>query len=194
MGTFYLTMKHEEMPADRFTPTFASEADALLAYWSGQLDIHEPIKVRLPKDGDGEELEIIEITVGRLIFNSILPPNLRYIDKEVDKKTMQRLVTDCYEKNGHERTVIFLDDIKDLGFRYATFAGMTISMTDTYIPSLRDEIVDRTQASVARKNRDYTAVRLLVRTKTAGAGAVDTCGGESRTRCWVGWTRYPIRL
>ena len=165
LGSFYMTMKGEE---DEHSPrkerrVFADEEDAMLAYRNGSLDIHEPIKVRLPKpvtDGDGaaadgQELELREITVGRLIFNSVLPPNMRYVDQAIDKKTMSKLVTECYEKNGHERTVQLLDDLKELGFRYATFAGITISMTDMDIPSKRDEIVERTQQEVARKNRDY---------------------------------------
>ena len=157
LGSFYLTMKHKDMPAHFKPKIFASEEDALMAYRDEKvgLDIHEPIRVRLPKEPASKELELREITVGRLIFNNILPENMRYLDKEVDKKTMQKLVTDCYAKCGHERTIQLLDDLKDIGFRYATFAGMTISMTDMDIPSRRDEIVERTQAAVTRKNRDY---------------------------------------
>jgi len=158
LGAFYLTMKHKDLPEDFMPKVFASEEDALMAYRDEKcnLDIHEPIKVRLPKEPGSKELELREITVGRLIFNSILPPNMRYIDKEIDKKTMASLVTTCYETNGHERTIQLLDDIKELGFRYSTFAGITISMTDMDIPSKRDEIVEATQTAVARKNRDYS--------------------------------------
>jgi DNA-directed RNA polymerase subunit beta' len=156
LGSFYLTMKHEDTPEEQVLHTFSDQEDAILAYSNGQVDIHEPIRVRLPKSPDSDELEMRELTVGRLIFNNVLPPNMRYIDKEIDKKTMAKLVNDCYEKNGHERTVKLLDDLKELGFRYATFSGITISMTDMDIPSKRDDIVDRTQTSVARKNRDYT--------------------------------------
>ena len=156
LGSFYLTMKAEDTAEDRPLRTFSDEEDALLAYRNGQVDVHEPIKIRLPKSWDTDELELRELTVGRLIFNNILPPNMRYIDREIDKKMMAKLVVDCYEKNGHERTVKLLDDLKDIGFRYATFSGISISMTDMDIPSKRDEIVERTQTAVARKNRDYT--------------------------------------
>ncbi len=158
LGSFYLTMKNKDLPEDFEFKIFGSDEEALMAYRHEEtnMDIHEPIKVRLPISHDSNELELREITIGRMIFNNILPPNMRYIDKEIDKKTMQKLVTDCYETNGHERTVQLLDDLKDLGFRYATFAGMTISMTDMDIPSERDAILERTQASVTRKNRDYT--------------------------------------
>jgi len=155
LGSFYLTMKNDDLPEGFEPKVFASAEDALMAYRSGGLDIHEPIKARLPKLDGTEDVEMREITVGRLIFNDILPENMRYIDREIDKKTMSRLVTDCYARNGHERTVKFLDDIKELGFRYSTFAGITISMTDMDIPSKRDEIVEKTQDDVVRKNREY---------------------------------------
>ncbi len=154
LGSFYLTMK-KEMPEDYVPSTFSNQEDALLAYHNGQLDIHEPIRVRLPNDGANGELEMREITVGRLILNSILPENMRYLDREIDKKTMSRLVSDCYKLNGHERTVQLLDDLKEIGFRYSTFSGITISMTDMDIPSKRDEIVETTQQAVTRKNREY---------------------------------------
>ncbi len=154
LGSFYLTMK-ADMPEGFEPSVFASAEDALLAYRSGQLDIHEPIRVRLPKSVEDETLALRELTVGRLIFNEILPPNMRFKDQEIDKKTMARLVTECMERNGHERTVRLLDDLKDIGFRYATFSGITISMTDMDIPSKRDEIVERTQQEVTRKNREY---------------------------------------
>ena len=156
LGSFYLTMKREDLAADYQPRIFANEEDALLAYRNAQLDIHEPISVRLPKSPESDELELREITVGRLIFNNVLPLNMRYIDQEVGKKMMARLVTDCYEMNGHERTVQLLDDLKEIGFRYATFAGVTIAMTDMDIPSKRDEIVEHTQEEVLKKNRAYT--------------------------------------
>ena len=153
LGAFYLTMKPEKNPEHLYA--FADTEDALTAYRNGQLDIHQPIKVRLPKAPGSKELELREITVGRLIFNNILPENMRYIDKEIDKKSMGKLISDCYDKNGHEKTVKLLDDIKSLGYRYATFAGISISMTDMDIKSERDAIVERTTTAVARKNRDY---------------------------------------
>lgn len=154
LGSFYLTMKGE-VPKDFKPSVFADDEDALTAYRNGQLDIHQPIRVRLPIAPGSEEKALREITVGRLIFNNVIPENMRYIDEPIGKKMMSRLVTECYEKNGHERTVRLLDELKELGFRYSTFAGITISMTDMDIPSKRDEIVERTQDEVVKKNRAY---------------------------------------
>jgi len=155
LGSYYMTMKREDLPPDFKPKQFADEEDALLAYRSGLVDLHDPIHVRLPVSPDSDQLEMREITVGRLLFNNVLPRNMRYIDKPIDKKTMAWLVTECYDRNGHERTVQLLDDLKEIGFRYSTFAGITISMTDMDIPSKRDEIVERTQEEVQKKNRAY---------------------------------------
>jgi len=155
LGSFYLTMKNEDWPDDRKPRVFANQEDALMAYRDGQVDVHEPIEVRLRVGDDADGRQRIVMTVGRLIFNSILPMNMRYLDAAIDKKMMARIVSECYEKNGHERTVKLLDDIKELGFRYATFSGITISMTDMDIPSKRDEIVESTTEEVIKKNRAY---------------------------------------
>ncbi len=156
LGSFYMTMK-KDMP-EGFKPQVFGSAEEALAVYSNPIaksDLHEPILVRLPKEPGSEETELREITVGRLMFNNILPENMRYIDRPIDKKTMAWLVTECYEKNGHERTVQLLDQLKEIGFRYSTAAGMTISMTDMDIASERDQIVERTQEEVAKKNRAY---------------------------------------
>ncbi|MFQ3548261.1 MAG: DNA-directed RNA polymerase subunit beta' [Armatimonadota bacterium] len=157
LGSFYLTMAREgyDQIDEESIKIFSNEEDALLAYRSGLLDIHEPIKVRLKKSHDSDEMELRKITVGRLIFNSILPENMRYIDEAVGKKKMSKLVAECFEKNGHQRTVQFLDDVKELGFRYSTFAGITISMTDLEVPSRRDEIVSETEKEVEKRNKAY---------------------------------------
>ena len=96
---------------------------------------------------------------------------MRYIDKEIDKKTMAWLVTECYEKNGHERTVKLLMTSRTSASGTRHSPGMTISMTDMDIPSKRDEIVEATQASVARKNREYTQ-------------RSDHCRPNESSRCW----------
>ena len=91
LGSFYLTMKSEDMPEDFEPQMFANEEDALLAYRE------RPARPARADQGagcrsrtDSDELEMREITVGRLIFNNVLPPNMRYIDKEIDKKTMSQ--------------------------------------------------------------------------------------------------------
>src|SRR5581483_11277485 len=188
LGAYYLTMMRElgegEEPR-RYV--FASPEEAMLAYDMGELELHEPISVRLPHrlstDLDAEvRPEIIGYrnghgngdlprtrdgkvdtsrytTVGRLIFNQILPDRLKYTDKyllrTINRKAVADVVSDVYETHGKERCIQFLDDLKDLGFKYATRGGVTIAMTDMDIPGKRDEIIHKAEEDVARTNRNY---------------------------------------
>lgn len=159
---------------------FANSADAILAYQNGNVDLHEMVAVRLNIDGF---VSLRNITVGRLIFNNILPENMGYIgtpylkgndlkydpakrlvldpknepnEKDaIGKKWAGKLITECHERNGHDATVKFLDDMKALGYRYATFAGMSIAITDMDITSDREKIINETEASVEKINRNY---------------------------------------
>ena len=147
LGCYYLTQKRES--ASGATKHFPNPADAQLAYDMRKLDLHADIRVRV----DGA---LIDTTVGRLIFNEALPPKLRYVDRVVDEKEMGRLVRQCYRHYGTARTVQLVDDLKELGFRYATIAGITISMTDMDIPrARREDILARTEAAVHRVNENY---------------------------------------
>jgi DNA-directed RNA polymerase subunit beta' len=147
LGCYYLTQKHTGAPGSG--RTFAGPPEAILAYHSGKLDLHADIRVRL-------EGMLVETTVGRLIFNEVLPPKLRQVDRLISQDELFRLVTDCYDHYGIARTVRLLDDLKDLGFRFATSAGVTISITDMDIPrARRGEIIARTEEQVRRTNLNY---------------------------------------
>ncbi len=131
---------------------FANPEEAILAWEFGNVDMHAPIKVRV----NGEQ--IIDTTVGRLLFSSILPEEMRWWDlekPEIDKKILRQLIKECYKKYGEERTAQFLDDMKDLGFRIATKAGISFSVNDLYMPSNRDEIVKETEKEVEKINRAF---------------------------------------
>jgi len=151
LGAYYLTQK-KDIPEDYEIPVFSNPAEATLAYNNGLLDLHDVIKVRIEVNGTRE---MRETTVGRLIFNQVLPEGMQYLDAEIDKKAMSSLVSECHAKYGADRTIQLLDDLKNLGFRYSTFGGITISMTDMDIPGKRDVIVSQTEEKVAKLNRYY---------------------------------------
>jgi DNA-directed RNA polymerase subunit beta' len=162
LGCYYLTQKR--VGARGSGKVFANSQEATLAYDSGHVDLHADIRVRA-------ENAMLNTTVGRLIFNQILPPKLRYLDRVVDKSELDRIISDCYSHYGSNRTVKLLDDMKELGFRYSTTAGITLSMTDMDIPgSRRDEIVHKTEEQVRRTNDHYS--RGLI---TAGERADRVC-------------------
>jgi len=113
----------------------------------GVLDLHADIKVRI----DGA---LVNTTVGRIVFNELLPPKLRFMDRVIDDKELGKVVRECYRHYGSARTVQLVDDLKELGFRYATIAGITISMADMDVPKARRaEIIARTETEVQKIKR-----------------------------------------
>jgi DNA-directed RNA polymerase subunit beta' len=162
LGCYYLTLA-KDMPL--LEGVVYRPKEAILAYEMGNLDLHQLITVRVPivdpkAQGDGQfsSGRQFQTTVGRLIFNNILPENMRYVgdaNRELDKSTISRLISRCYEMNGHPPTVKLLDDIKDIGFRFATLAGISIASADMNIRAGREEIIRRTEDAVARINQQY---------------------------------------
>ncbi|MBC7238344.1 MAG: DNA-directed RNA polymerase subunit beta', partial [Chloroflexi bacterium] len=131
---------------------YANVEEAILSWEFGQVDMHAPIKVRIP---DGR---IIDITVGRLLWSQILPEDMRWWDlskPEIDKKMLRNLIKECYKKYGEERTAQFLDDMKELGFRISTKAGVSFSVSDLNMPSNREEIIKKTEEEVERINKAF---------------------------------------
>jgi DNA-directed RNA polymerase subunit beta' len=160
LGSYYLTtMREGEQPGDE---VFGSPEEAMLAYDLGRIGLHDPIIVRIERNG-----EVIRAgadpgqrtSVGRLLMNQILPEGLKYTDRylyrTINKKGIAEMVAEVYAKHGKETTIAFLDELKALGFRHATMSGVTISMTDMDIPAKREEVLKTTEAAVAKLNRDY---------------------------------------
>jgi DNA-directed RNA polymerase subunit beta' len=102
---------------------FASEIDARQAYDAGVIDLQEKIRVRLGG-------KLVETTVGRIIFNEIVPAKLGFVNKQTDKGTLKGLVKDVMHKYGRKKAVEFLDEIKDLALKYITFSGISWGMDD----------------------------------------------------------------
>jgi DNA-directed RNA polymerase beta' subunit len=147
LGCYYLTQKR--VGAKGSQKEFSNATDARLAYEVRKLDLHADIRVRT----DGE---LLNTTVGRLIFNDVLPPKLRYVDHVVDDKELGRIVRECYRAYGTARTVQLVDELKELGFRFATTAGITISMADMVVPrARREDIIARTEEAVRKVNESF---------------------------------------
>ncbi|RYZ79677.1 MAG: hypothetical protein EOP06_26745, partial [Proteobacteria bacterium] len=119
--------------------------------------LHALICVRHPKGTIIEEGHAPRLvtTIGRLLFNEILPEPVQFANVLADKKTISGLVMKTYETMGNEACVKLLDDVKNLGFRYATKSGMSISMGDFRVESKREDIIARTELTVKRVNDAY---------------------------------------
>ncbi|HHW54492.1 MAG: DNA-directed RNA polymerase subunit beta' [bacterium] len=146
LGCYYLTMAREGLKGEG--RVFSSPEEAILAYENGALHLQAPIKVR--RDG-----EIQETTVGRIIFNEAIPEGMPRIERIADKKILGDLIAQCYRTYGVARTAKLIDDIKALGFRYATQAGITISIADIKIPQAKADILREAEDEVALLEKQY---------------------------------------
>jgi len=146
LGIYYLTMiKNGEKGEGK---AFISSSEVIKAYETGKVNLHARIKLR--KDG-----ELIETSVGRVIFNEALPEGMNYINKQVDKSIIDEIVADLQETFGNYETAKALDNIKFLGFDYATRSGITIAVTDAAIPEEKAEILARADEEVRNIEQHY---------------------------------------
>ncbi len=123
---------------------FASPDEALLAYDAEYISLHDPILVKLdPSSGD-----LTLTTVGRIIFNTIVPEKLRDYSKKFTKKAIKKLIYDCFHEYGIDRTADLLDDMMTLGFHYATQSGLTISIKDIVVYPKKDKVIAAAQKKV----------------------------------------------
>jgi DNA-directed RNA polymerase subunit beta' len=167
LGCFYLTMlrRHEKNPnlmeedeIKHLPHRYGSVDEAIRAHDMGLTSFQEVIAVRHPESKfkkEGAEIGWLATTPGRLIFNEIVPDSLGFINENVDKKMIGQLIVRCHETEGNEATVLLLDAIKDIGFKYATKSGISMALGDINVTSKREEILERTEAQVNRVNSTY---------------------------------------
>ncbi len=98
---------------------------------------------------------MLRTTVGRIIFNRSLPEELWFVNEAQDRKAVDKIIERCYKHLGRERTAVVVDNIKDLGFKYATFSGITIAVSDIHVPDQKPEILDKTNTEVDRTEQQY---------------------------------------
>ncbi|MCG2712161.1 MAG: DNA-directed RNA polymerase subunit beta', partial [Candidatus Omnitrophica bacterium] len=144
LGCYYLTTVGPRDPALRKEDlrVYADMDEALTAHQCLEAAIHQRCRLR---NGN----EFIETTIGRIIFNQLIPPGFGFVNEQMDKSKLSKIITDCYKKFGHHRTVILLDELKAIGFEYATLGGVSISMHDLKIPEGKTKIIEQSHAEVA---------------------------------------------
>ena len=124
-------------------------------YGLNLVKLHTPILLGNFYDNRGPQEKLEPTTIGRAIFNRILPDELRFVQETLGKKGLQNLVARAYQKIGSDRTTEVVDSIKDYGFHYATVSGTTIAVSDLTIPEERGEILAQAEATVTRAERDF---------------------------------------
>ncbi|MFN4223513.1 MAG: DNA-directed RNA polymerase subunit beta' [Fervidobacterium nodosum] len=150
-GVYYLTMvdkNYDKVEPENIKWKFASPEEAELAYEFGFIKLHEPIIVKIND-------KPIKTTFGRVIFNSILPEELRDYNKTFGKNGIKDVVYKTFKTHGIDRTADLLDNIKDLGFHYATISGLTISLKDFMISPKKNEIITNAMKKIEYIERLY---------------------------------------
>ena len=168
LGIYYLTQEREGAKGEG--KCFKSINEAITAYENGYVTLHSKIKVRrtgINEEGV-EESRMIESTLGRFIFNEIIPQDLGYVDRtnpdnflklEIDelvgKKQLKKLLEKCINVHGATKTSETLDFIKALGYKYSTRAAMTVSISDMTVPEAKVQILADAEKTVDRIGRNF---------------------------------------
>ncbi len=130
---------------------FSSAQEALIAYDHGVVGLHSPVKVRI--NGD-----MIETTVGRVMFNDVIPEKARYnryYNELMTNKRLQAIVAEVYRALDFDETALFLDNLKQLGFKAATQGGLSISLSDVDVPPEKNELIETAQHRVDEIQEQY---------------------------------------
>ncbi|MBD3308803.1 DNA-directed RNA polymerase subunit beta' [candidate division KSB3 bacterium] len=143
---------------------FASASEVIIAYNDKRVSLLEPIRLRLVSQrtsGDGTnensapQSRMIDTTVGRVIFNQMLPDDYPFINKQMDKKSLSRIITDIHLQYGNELTVEILDKLKELGFKYSTMSGLSIGIDDMQVPQRKLDLIQQAQEEVNQVYQQY---------------------------------------
>ena len=167
LGAYYLTLQKEDDTGQG--KCFRNFDEALMAYNEKDISLHAKIKVRFSKlIGESQHSEIIETTVGRLIFNSAIPQDLGYVDRslkenllkpEIDfivgKKQISDIIDRCIKVHGTTATAEVLDKIKSLGFKYSTRGAITVSVSDAVIPPQKQELLEAAENNIEKITKQY---------------------------------------
>ncbi len=164
LGCYYLTQDRPGMRGEG--RTFTDTTEALLAYQHGVIELQALIKVRL---GDADVYDVpppakatahangklVETTVGRVILNDALPERLRFKNYPMKKENLKQIIGECFKEYGRAKTAELADEIKRLGFSYATKAGTTIAISDVRVPAGKQEELARADAKIAELEEQF---------------------------------------
>ncbi len=163
LGLYYMTRELINQPGEGMI--FADTDEVQRAYDNKQVTLQAKVKVRLTSttvDDDGEEhktTKIVDTTVGRSLLDKIMPKNLdfEHINVVLSKKNISKLLNTCYHQLGVKDTVIFADQLMYTGFRYATYAGMSIGVDDLIIPDEKKVILEESEKEVLAIQSQYSS-------------------------------------
>ncbi|PJC47207.1 MAG: DNA-directed RNA polymerase subunit beta', partial [Candidatus Omnitrophica bacterium CG_4_9_14_0_2_um_filter_42_8] len=146
LGSYYLTQERSKLKGEG--RVFADKSAAEFAFYDREIELHAKIKVRINN-------EMISTTAGRVLFNSILPKGMPFVNDALEKAKLSKVVANCYKLFGHDATVKVLDDIKSIGFEHATLAGISISVDDLAIPEDKKKVIANSKKEVNAVEDQY---------------------------------------
>jgi len=162
LGCFYLTAEpRTPAPANPSSlKLFGNKTEVIFAFSDNAVTTHERIRMANPDLGKKTEFgdatrKVIETTVGRVLFSEIWPDELGFPNKSVKKSELGDMIWRCYKAAGHEKTVIMLDKLKEVGFREATKAGVSIGIDDMIIPKEKTQEIDNAQKQIREVEKQY---------------------------------------
>ncbi|HEY1074603.1 MAG TPA: DNA-directed RNA polymerase subunit beta' [Patescibacteria group bacterium] len=169
-GCYYLTQLETGRVGEG--KIFASTDEALMAWQRGIVHLRAPIKVKVKAD-------VVETSMGRLIFNEALPEELPYVNDTMDAKKLKKLIANVYRNLGQAKTAALVDELKNLGFKFAELSGMTISISDIVIPQAKPQLIadaEKQQAQITQRYRRglITARERIMATLTLWQSLRDT--------------------
>ncbi|MBQ6834536.1 MAG: DNA-directed RNA polymerase subunit beta', partial [Lachnospiraceae bacterium] len=168
LGIYYLTQERPGALGEG--KYFKNKNEAILAYENGAVTLHSRIKVRVTKtQADGTEISgVVETTVGRILFNEIIPQDLGFVDRsipgnelkmEIDflvkKKQLKQILEKVINTHGAMQTAITLDDIKAIGYKFSTRAAMTVSVSDMTVPASKKQLLADAEATVDKIAKNF---------------------------------------
>jgi DNA-directed RNA polymerase subunit beta' len=152
-GCYYLTSIHNGATGEN--KIFSSESETMLAYDHGVIDLRAKIKVHLTKKPANGEDKLVETTIGRIIFNHALPEAHIFINKTLNQTDLRNIEAEILHNYGEDRTVEFLDAIKEYGFHYATVSGVSWGMNDLRIPIEKNELIAEAEKIIEENKSLY---------------------------------------
>ena len=161
LGLYYMT-KERRSTKDEIVRgegmTFYSPEELIIAYNEGILDLHALIKIKIvDPDGTGDlnDVQIVNTSVGRVIFNQVVPSEYGYINELLTKKSLRDIIGSLLKKVGNHKTSKFLDDIKNLGYRMAYDGGLSFNLGDILIPKVKEEMIIKANNDVDEVRSNY---------------------------------------
>jgi DNA-directed RNA polymerase subunit beta' len=149
LGCYYLTKGKEGAMGEG--KVFGDQDEVIFAHALEGVDLHAKIRLYRPNDKN----KFLETTVGRVLFNQIIPNEMGFFNELASKKTLESLISEVYRKLGNERTAVFLDDLKRVGFEYATTAGITVSIDDMVVPREKIDLISEATKEVEEIQKQY---------------------------------------